>query len=130
MQGASGEEDGVAVVHVRVGEIDRHLEVVAGDGRVQEQRTLAVEAEIESVEKARASDVEAEFAVGDVGKVAAPVRDEESLVVLEDELRQVRREGGCEDIVLIADGDEIAPVLGFVHAGLAHAERACPARLW
>jgi hypothetical protein len=43
--------------------------------------------------------------VRQVGEVAAPVGDEEGLVVLEHELGQVGRDLGGEDVVLLADED-------------------------
>ena len=123
MKGAAGQKDGVTGMHVGIGEFDRHLQIVAGHGRVQQQRSLSVYAEVAPVQEASAADVESEFAIRDVGKVAATVGHEEGLVVLEDQLRQVRREGRCKNIVLIADGNQVSA------EGLAHAVRACPARL-
>jgi hypothetical protein len=77
-----------------------------------------VNPEIESVEKAGAPDIEAELAIRHGGKIPPPVGDEERLVVLEDELRQVRREGRRKDVVVIADGNGVSGMW------LPHAERA------
>ncbi len=65
-----------------------------------------MQAELEPVQEARAIDVEAELALRQVRQIAAPVGDEERIVVLEDELR----EGGDlrrEDVVLLANEDRL-----------------------
>jgi len=64
---------------------------------------VPVHAQLELAQKARAVHVEAELAVGHVGQVATAVGNHECLVVLEDELRKVRRDLGGEDVVLLAD---------------------------
>jgi hypothetical protein len=81
-----------ARAHIGGGEIDHELERVCGDRSVQRQGPLAVHAQFEIPKEARALDVEAELAVAQARKVAPTVCDEEALVVLEDQLRQVRRD--------------------------------------
>ena len=123
-QGPPRQKDRLALAHVGVGKVDRDLEIVVGHGGVQDERPLAVDAQLEAIEEAGAPDIEAELALGHVGEIPTPVRHEKGLVVLEDELGQVGREGGREDIVMIADGDEVSG-LGLAHA-LAAAWAARP----
>jgi hypothetical protein len=66
-----------------VAEIDGKLEIVGRDGGMQEKGLLSVHAQIQTTQEARVGDVEAEFAVGDGGKIAPPVGDEEGVAVLE-----------------------------------------------
>ncbi len=109
---------------VGIGEVDGDLEIVVGHRGVQNERTLAVDPQIETVEEAGPAHVEAELAVGHRRKVTPPIRDEERLVVLEDELGQVGGEGRGKDVVVVADRDRVSGMRS------AHAERAWPATLW
>ena len=59
------------------------------------------------MQEARAVHVEAELALRQVRQVATPVRDQERVVVLEDELGQGGNLGG-EDVVLLSHKHGIA----------------------
>ena len=75
---------------VGVGEVDGGLQRVVGHARVEHERPRwPCSCSSNRPEEARAVDVEAELVPGMFGKVAAPVGDEEGLVVLEDELGEV-----------------------------------------
>ena len=93
--------------HVGVGEVDGGLQRVFGDAGVQRDAAQAVQPQLQQREKARVGEVEAELA-GNVRKVATPVRHQERVVVLEDELGQVGGDAGGEDVVMLADEDVVA----------------------
>lgn len=84
---------------------------------------LILHAQVEAVEKARITHIEAELTVRHRGEVPAPIGHEEGIVVLEHELGKVCREGRGEDVVVITDGDGVSGLR------TTHAERAWPARL-
>jgi hypothetical protein len=54
---------------VGIGEVDGDLEIVVGHRGIQDERTLAVDPQIETVEEAGPAHVEAELAVGHRRKV-------------------------------------------------------------
>jgi hypothetical protein len=98
------------------------LQRVLGHAGVEHDRALAVHAQLELAQEASAVHIEAELAVGQGGQVAAPIGDQERLVVLEDELGQTGSGLGGEDIVVLADDDVAVWCLG--HA----ARRRTPSR--
>ena len=93
--------------HIGVGEVDRGLQRVVGHAGVQRDAAQAVQPQLEQREEARVTDVEAEFA-RHVREVAAPIRHQERVVVLEHELGQVGGDAGGEDVVVLADEDVVS----------------------
>jgi hypothetical protein len=102
---------------IGVGEVDRDLQVVLGDRRVQEEELAAVEAELQLREEARALEIEAQLAGRDGEKVSAPIGHEEALAMLQDELRHVGGETRGEDGVLLPSAESAWILLG--HAAYA-----------
>jgi hypothetical protein len=108
VDGAAGMHGLVGMADVGVGEIDGDLPALVGGRRAQEQRALAVDEQLELPEVARVVAVEAELALTHAEQVAAAVGDEERVLVLQHEFRQVGGDAGGADVVLIAQPDLVA----------------------
>lgn len=103
--GAAGKDCVRSKGGVGVGEVDGGLQSIFGDAGVERQRSLAVDPQLELVQEPGPLHVEAELALGQVREVAAPIGDEESLVVLQDQLGKIGGNAGGEDVVVLADED-------------------------
>jgi hypothetical protein len=107
---------------VGVGEVDGGLQRVLRHAGVEHDGTVALQPQLQAAQEAGAVDVETELGVGHVGQVAAPIGDQERLVVLEHELGQIGGDLGGEDVVLLADQDVAGRGL------VAHAARPAASR--
>src|SRR6185437_12899458 len=84
--------------------------------RVQQDRALAVQAQLVAREEARALVVEAVLAAARARHVAEAVEEREALAVLEDPDRVALARGGGEHVPAIADADRFLERRDVLHA--------------
>jgi len=107
---------------VRIREIDGALKAIFRHRRVQKQRSLVMEAQLELMQEAGAVMVKAELAARETQEIPASIGNEEGVTMLEHELGKIGGDARGEDVVAVAD-DEI--VFGSVRCH-ARVDRVSP----
>jgi hypothetical protein len=120
--GAAEQRDAIPLHDVGVGQVDRDLQRVGGERRVQYDGPLALQTQLEASEEPRAVDVEAELAARQVGEITSLIRDEKAVLVLQDQLREVGGHAGRDDVVRITAGSR--PFRMLDHRGFTRRSRA------
>ena len=107
---------------VQIGVRERHADpiVAVRDLRAEQQRSLAVHAQLQPAQVASAGVVETQLALEVRGKVSVTITDVKRLSLLEHELRQGGRLRRCLNVKI---GDRDVVLHAFTHRGDRH--RAC-----
>jgi len=90
------------VAEIRIRQVDRAPASVVGDGRVEQERLLTVDEQLEGPQEPRAPHVEPELALRRIRTVPPAVGDEKRLLVLQDQSRRVGRGAGGANVVGVA----------------------------